>query len=78
MPHRASPRLVTSISADLGGRLVSVRLARNGSDPGIMHQWRRCGTVNGNVEVVLYVVPLLEGWLSCRSLRARHARNSFR
>ena len=65
-------------TADLSGRLVSVRLARNGSDPGIMHRRQRCCTVNGSMEAVLYVVPLLEGWPSCRSLQARRARGSSR
>jgi hypothetical protein len=38
---------------------------------------RRCVAVNGRTGVVLYVVPLLEGWMSCRSPRARRARDSF-
>ena len=45
--------------------------------PGNMHRRQRFGTVNGSMEAVLYVVPLLEGWLSCRSPRARRARDSF-
>jgi hypothetical protein len=35
--------------------------ARSGSDPGVMHRRQHFHSVNGSVETVLYVVPLLEG-----------------